>query len=198
MAEQRRTGNRSKSSSSGGTLSGAKKGTRSAKRSSSSTKRKSRPKSSASEESHATRGTAPSAANIEDLEKFEPSEEAKQHEPSTVDAMGQDKRREVIGHSYGPSKRSQFMFFGAVAAVLVVIIGGWLLLVSIVDTTPKTFPDRAPWSKPISNPQLAAEQQAAPKSPDTPCGEPGNAYPAPSGSPCASTESKPTLSSGGK
>jgi hypothetical protein len=112
--------------------------------------------------------------------------------------MGQDKRRQVIGHSYGPTRRSQFMFFGAAAAVLIIVIGGWFLLVSIVDTTPKNFPDRAPWSKPISNPQLAAEQQAAPKSPDTPCGEPGNAYPAPSGSPCASTESKPSLSSGGK
>ena len=45
---------------------------------------------------------APSAANIEDLEKFEASEEAKRHQPSDVDAMGQDKRRQVVGHSYGP------------------------------------------------------------------------------------------------
>jgi hypothetical protein len=179
MAEERKTRGRSRASGSGGSRSSAKKG-------------------SGGDQSHTTKGTAPSAANIEELEKFEPSEEAKRHEPSTVDAMGQDKRRQVIGHSYGPSRRSQFMFFGAVATVLIVVIGGWFLLVSLVDTTPKTFPDRAPWSKPLSNPQLAAEQQAAPKPPDTPCGEPGNAYPAPAGSPCASTESKPTLSSGGK
>ena len=51
------------------------------------------------------RGTAPSAADIDKLEKFEASEEAKAHEPSSVDAMGQDKRRQVVGHSYGPSKR---------------------------------------------------------------------------------------------
>src|SRR5947199_7028204 len=111
---------------------------------------------------HATRGTAPSAANIEDLEKFEASEEAKQHEPSTVDAMGQDKRRQVVGHSYGPSRRSQIMFFVAVAVVLVVIVGGWLALVSAFDKPPEHFPDRAPWSSKVNNPQLAAQQDATP------------------------------------
>src|ERR687892_2546000 len=70
------------------------------------------------------RGTAPSAADINKLELMEPSEEAKAHKPSDVDAMGQDKRRQVVGHSYGPSRRSQIMFFVAVAAVLVVIVGG--------------------------------------------------------------------------
>ena len=73
---------------------------------------------------HATRGTAPSAANIKDLEKFEASEEAKAHEPSDVDAMGQDKRREVIGQSYGPSKKRQLVFFGIVALVIAILLGG--------------------------------------------------------------------------
>jgi len=45
---------------------------------------------------------APSADDIEQLERFEPSEEPKRREPSEVDAMGQDKRRQVVGHSYGP------------------------------------------------------------------------------------------------
>ena len=67
-----------------------------------------------------TRGTAPSSPDIEELEKFEASEEAKAHEPSDVDAMGQDKRRQVVGHSYGPSRKSQVIFFVVVAAVLVV------------------------------------------------------------------------------
>jgi hypothetical protein len=35
------------------------------------------------------------------------SEKAEAQQPSDVDAMGQDKRRQVVGHSYGPSKRSQ-------------------------------------------------------------------------------------------
>jgi hypothetical protein len=136
-------------------------------------------------ESRATSGTAPSAANIEDLEKFEPSEEAKRHEPSDVDAMGQDKRRKVVGHSYGPSKRSQIMFFVAVATVAVVIVGGWLVLVGLFDKPPTHFKDSAPWSTTPANPQLAAQQNVKPVSPETPCGEPGNQYPIPPQSPCA-------------
>jgi hypothetical protein len=138
-----------------------------------------------SEESRATKGTAPSAANIEDLEKFEPSEEAKRHEPSTVDAMGQDKRRQVVGHSYGPSAKSQIMFFVAVGAMVAVIIGGWLLLVGLFDKPPTHFKDSAPWSTTASNPALAAQQNAKPVDPSTPCGEPGNPYPVPPQSPCA-------------
>jgi hypothetical protein len=140
---------------------------------------------SRSSESRATRGTAPSAANIQDLEKFEPSEDAKRHEPSTVDAMGQDKRRQVVGHSYGPTRRSQIMFFVAVAAVAVVIVGGWLVLVGLFDKPPTHFKDSAPWSTTLTNAQLAAEQSAKPVSPLEPCGEPGNQYPIPPESPCA-------------
>jgi hypothetical protein len=131
------------------------------------------------------RGTAPSAADIEKLEKFEPSEEAKSHVPSDVDAMGQDKRRPVVGHSYGPSARRQIMFFVAVGVVVVVIVGGWLGLVSLFDTPPTHFKDSAPWSATAANPTLAAQQGAKPVDPADPCGEPGNEYPIPPQSPCA-------------
>jgi hypothetical protein len=131
------------------------------------------------------RGTAPSAANIQDLEKFEASEEAKRKVPSDVDAMGQDKRRQVVGHSYGPSARRQIMFFVSVGAVIAVIVGGWLLLVGIFDKPPTHFKDTAPWSKTASNAALAAQQNAKPVSPGGPCGEPGNPYPIPAQSPCA-------------
>jgi len=173
MAQRRKAGNGSKSSSS---------------RSSSSRQRKS---SSASRQRESSsrderiRGTAPSAADITKLDKFEASEEAKQHEPSKVDAMGQDKRRQVVGHSYGPSRRSQIMFFIAVGAVLVVIVGGWLSLVALFDKPPTHFKDTAPWSTTASNSQLAAQQNTKPVSPLTPCGEPGNDYPIPAESPCA-------------
>jgi hypothetical protein len=130
-------------------------------------------------------GTAPSGADISKLEKFEPSEEAKRKEPSKVDAMGEDKRRQVVGHSYGPSKRSQVMFFVAVAAILVVVVGGWLALVAAFDKPPEKFSERAPWSTTASDPELAAEQNAKPVSPLSPCGEPGNEYPIPDQSPCA-------------
>ena len=142
--------------------------------------------SEGSEDQAPTRGTAPSAANIDDLQRFEPSEEAKQHEPSTVDARGMDKRRQVVGHSYGPTARKQIMFFVAVAAVLVVIVGGWLVLVGLFDKPPIHFQDQAPWSKAPANSSLAAEQNAKPVNPAGPCGEPGNPYPIPVDSPCAS------------
>jgi hypothetical protein len=140
---------------------------------------------SAGSDARATRGTAPSAADITKLEKFEASEEAKQHRPSDVDAMGQDKRRQVVGHSYGPSRRSQIMFFVAVGAVAVVILGGWLVLVGLFDKPPTHFKDSAPWSTTPATAQLAAEQSAKPVSPITPCGEPGGEYPIPPQSPCA-------------
>ena len=76
--------------------------------------------------------------------------------------MGQDKRRQVVGHSYGPTRRSQIMFFVAVAAVAVVIVGGWLTLVSIFDKPPTHFKDTAPWSTTLTSPQVAAERNAPP------------------------------------
>jgi hypothetical protein len=131
------------------------------------------------------RGTAPSAADISKLHLMEPSEEAKRHQPSAVDAMGHDKRRQVVGHSYGPSRRSQIMFFVAVGVIAVVIVGGWLTLVGLFDNPPTKFTDKAPWSAPAASAELTAEQDAKPAPPGTPCGEPGGEFPVPANSPCA-------------
>lgn len=162
MAERRKTGRRKSSSRS-----------------------KSGDSSSESRSAERIRGTAPSAADISKLELMEPSEEAKRHTPSDVDAMGHDKRRAVVGHSYGPSRKSQLIFFVAVATLLVVVVGGWLALVSAFDNPPKNGSGHAPWSKPAGDPELTAEQQAKPASPLSPCGEPGSEYPIPAQSPCA-------------
>jgi hypothetical protein len=172
MTERRRSGDRSSSSGSKGSRAGSRSKASGSSRSKSGT-------------DEPVRGTAPSAADISKLELMEPSEEAKRHEPSTVDAMGQDKRREVVGHSYGPSKRSQIMFFVAVGVVVVVIVGGWLALVSAFDNPPTDFKDSAPWSTTPASAELAAQQSAKPVSPGNPCGEPGNPYPIPPESPCA-------------
>jgi hypothetical protein len=177
MAERRKSGGRPPSSSS--------KSKAPASRGKSSGSQSSRKGGEESGADKPMRGTAPSAADIDKLEKFEPSEEAKRHEPSDVDAMGRDKRREVVGHSYGPSFRSKMMFFVAVAAVAVVVVGGWLTLVSLFDKPPTHFKDAAPWSTTPPNASLAAEQNAKPVSPANPCGEPGNPYPIPPQSPCA-------------
>jgi cytoskeletal protein RodZ len=103
---------------------------------------------------------------------------------SHVDAMGQEKRRQVVGHSYGPSRRSQMIFFALVAVVVVVILGGWTLAVAAFDTAPESYPDKAPWS--------TAAQQNPTRSPSGPCGEPGNPYPPPADSPCAAQTSPKT------
>jgi hypothetical protein len=127
MAQKRRNG------------SGSKRG------GSSSDERKARAKNRAAKAP--TRGTAPSGGNIDELEKIEPSEEAKAAEPSSVDAMGQDKRREVIGHAYGPSLRSQLLVLGAVVGTFVLLGVGFKLAANHSDARPKTNPDKAPWSK---------------------------------------------------
>ena len=132
-------------------------------------------------------GTAPSSANIESLEKMDASEEAKAHRPSDVDAMGQDKRRQVIGHTYGPSRRSQLMFFAAVAVVLVLVVGGYMAAIAAFDQPKDSYADRAPWSAP-DTPQNAAGNYRPP-SPSGPCGEPGNPYPLPADSPCVQEKS---------
>lgn len=92
--------------------------------------------------------------------------------------MGQDKRREVVGHSYGPTRRSQMIFFVAVGAILVVVLGGWTLAVAAFDQPPDSNPDVAPWS-------AADAAQIPTRSPSGPCGEPGNPYPPPADSSCA-------------
>jgi hypothetical protein len=123
-----------------------------------------------------TRGFAPSG-DIESMEKMEASDEAKAHQRSDVDAMGQDKRRQVIGHAYGPSRKSQLMFFVVVGAVVAIAIGGYALAIAAFDQPQDDYADAAPWA------QTDAEQRTT-RSPSGPCGEPGNAYPPPDDSPC--------------
>lgn len=124
------------------------------------------------------RGTAPSAADLASLERMEASDEARSHEPSDLDAMGQDKRRQVVGHSYGPSRKSQIAFFVVVAAVVIVAVGGYALAIAAFDQPKDEYPDAAPWA------QTDAGQRTT-RSPSSPCGEPGNPYPPPDDSPCA-------------
>lgn len=147
MAEQRR---RASGGSKRGSSARAKKASSTRKRAGAS-KSTSRAAATAAQKKHResapTRGTAPSAPDIRKLHVFEPSDHAKAHEPSEVDAMGKNKRREVIGHSYGPSRKSQLMFFGIVAAALVILVGGGKMVADKADEPPETNPDAAPWAQ---------------------------------------------------
>jgi len=136
-------------------------------------------RTSARGEARGPDGKTPTAEHIEQLDKIEPSEEAKAHDPSPVDAMGQDKRRPIVGHTSGPSRRSQLLFFGSVVAIAVILIGGWLLAVATLDQPPDSYPDRAVWS------EDAGERNLPPRDPSQPCGEPGNPQVPAADSPCA-------------
>ena len=128
-----------------------------------------------------TRGTATSTPDLSGLHRLEPSPEAKAHEPSDIDAMGQDKRRQVVGHAYGPSRKSQLLFFAAVGAVFLLLIGGGLAAVAAFDQPEDEYPDESPWS-------ASDAEQIPTRDPSGPCGEPGNPYPFPVGSACATGE----------
>jgi len=82
--------------------------------------------------------------------KREPVEERlARHEQSEVDAMGRDKRRTVVGQSYGPSKTRQLAVYMVFMAVLAALVVGGIILIGSLDTgVGKNVPNSAPWSKP--------------------------------------------------
>ena len=86
-----------------------------------------------------------------------PAEEGSSDQPSSVDAMGQDKRRSVIGHSYTASKARQFAYYGIFVAFVIVLYIGLSIAVGQLDKAPKNNPDQAPWSK-ADSPQLPPER----------------------------------------
>ena len=70
-----------------------------------------------------------------------------EHQPSDVDAMGQEKHRKVIGQRYGASRARQILYYGIFVAFLVFSYIGLSAAVSHFDKKPAHFPAVAPWSK---------------------------------------------------
>jgi hypothetical protein len=91
----------------------------------------------------------PARATVGSVEAATPSETGGQrHIGSDKDAMGQDKRREVVGHSWGPSKARQAAYYGiAIAFVIALYIGG-KIAIDELDKAPAHDTDQAPWSQP--------------------------------------------------
>lgn len=69
------------------------------------------------------------------------------HHGVELDAMGQDKRRAVIGGSYGPSARQQLTVYGTFLAVVTALAIGFWLLAKELDKPPDTIAIEAPWAK---------------------------------------------------
>src|SRR5215210_6386737 len=90
---------------------------------------------------------APSIGPHTTFEKDDPEERLARHEQSDVDAMGLDKRREVIGGSYSPSVGRQLTMYGIFIGVLAAVVIGFVLLTNKLDAPPDKYKDLAPWSQ---------------------------------------------------
>src|SRR3954453_17258225 len=78
--------------------------------------------------------SAPSLGPNTVIEREPVEERLARHDQSEVDAMGKDKRRPVVGQSYGPSKARQFALYGVFLVVVVALAFGGYLLVQTQDT----------------------------------------------------------------
>ena len=65
-----------------------------------------------------------------------------------LDAMGQDKRRHVIGQRYAASRTRQAALYLVFLVVIVALVVGVKLLVDHYDQPPKHFKPEAPWAQP--------------------------------------------------
>jgi hypothetical protein len=93
----------------------------------------------------ASKITAPSIGPNTVIEREDPEERLARHEQSDVDAMGNDKRRPVVGQSYGPSMARQASMYGIFFAVLAAVVIGFILLANKLDQPPETVQAKAPW-----------------------------------------------------
>jgi hypothetical protein len=93
-------------------------------------------------------GPAPSVGPHTVIHHEPPEKRLARHDQSDVDAMGQDKRRRVIGERQGPTVARRAAVYIAVIVVIVAIAVGAKLLVDHFDQPPKHFKAEAPWAQP--------------------------------------------------
>lgn len=92
--------------------------------------------------------SAPSLGPNTVIEREPVEERLARHEQSETDAMGLDKRRTVVGQSYGPSKTRQLAVYMGFLAILAALAVGGIILIGALDTpVGKNIPNSAPWSK---------------------------------------------------
>ena len=92
--------------------------------------------------------SAPSLGPNTTIEREPVEERLARHDQSDVDAMGEDKRRAVVGQSYGPSKTRQLTLYGIFLAVVAALVIGGIMLINALDTpVGKNVPNTAPWAQ---------------------------------------------------
>lgn len=94
--------------------------------------------------------TAPSVGPNTVIERRPPEERLDFDKISDVDAMGRDKRRTVVGGSYGPTRTRVFATFATFFAVLAAVLVGLYFLAQELDQPPEENVDQAPWSAPAA------------------------------------------------
>lgn len=90
--------------------------------------------------------TAPSIGPNTMVEHEAPESRLARGEQSQVDAMGQDKRRSVMGHSYGPSLGRQAMAYGTFFAVVIALVIGASIAIKELDKPDPSRINTAPWA----------------------------------------------------
>lgn len=89
---------------------------------------------------------APSIGPNTVIERDDAAERLARHEQSETDAMGLDKRREVKGETYGPTRTRVIASFAVFFAIVAVVFVGLLFVVDRVDRPPDTVEATAPWA----------------------------------------------------
>jgi hypothetical protein len=92
--------------------------------------------------------TAPSIGPGSVVEREPVEERLARHEQSNVDAMGQDKRRQVVGKTYGPTLARQLALYAIFLVIVAAIAFGVKVAVDHFDQPPKHFAAKAPWAQP--------------------------------------------------
>ena len=90
--------------------------------------------------------TAPSIGPNTKIERDSPEERLARHEQSDKDAMGLDKRREVVGGRYSASATRQIVTYAIAVVVAIGIFIGLKALISDLDKAPAHPTAQAPWS----------------------------------------------------
>lgn len=91
--------------------------------------------------------TAPSVGPHTTFDKRPPEERLDFDKISDIDAMGKDKRRTVVGGTYGPTRARVFATFATFFAVVAALVFGFYLLAQELDKPPAENPAEAPWSQ---------------------------------------------------
>lgn len=73
---------------------------------------------------------------------------------SDVDAMGNEKRRIVVGEQYGATRKKKLAIYGGVIAFIAVVVIAFLTVVRGYDNRDMPLTDTAPWT------QAGASQEA--------------------------------------